>query len=260
MTEANLTEQPADRQAVLWREDGGRVTPILNAGEVGFLAGPHRSGRREIALDLAAAAAMAETGAGSACGLSAMGLSEAGDRCAIAKRPRPLWVRETRAGLFEAIGLHPDGPEAQQLPARQGDYWRGAFEAPPPLNPSLVVINPLADAFAGRPFDVAGMASLMASLGAEGSAGGFAVLLVAEDGKTARAAPKPTRNAVSGSSIWFDMASAVLHLKAPAPKVRTLQALKIEGEPTWPLVARRGAGGMRRFVPRQPKREGLQCD
>jgi len=236
---------------VVWREPpSSPPCPVLHVGDVAILSGAPGIGRRWLALELAGAAAVAESGPGQACGLTvragrsmvvdfgaspdwligwfdAMGLSEAAQRIGVWSDPAPI---------FNSYSAGPDGE------------WQPIFQKIREFQPSLVIINGLADAIAElSAWDGLTPWGVLNVMHGEARSGEFAILIVADDSKAARSPSTghPGAAAVAGNRGWFDAAQTVLHMRGDG-KRRTVECVKADfGSAGWrlDLVERSGTAG-----------------
>ena len=200
----------AQPDLVVWRKSGAGRDPVLMAGEVGVLSGAPGIGRRSVALALAAAGALAESSPGRACGLAVRpGLAQLLD---FGKSEQWLvdWLDATGyGGADNHIAVWPKAMTMFRTEPATG--WHAGWETIRAFEPSLVVINPLA---AVEPSTIPGTGrwvgnaiwGFVFALKVEADRGGFAVLLVADDGLRARHATDPQNDlgaaTVAGPAAW----------------------------------------------------------
>ena len=248
---------------VIWRKTPSNpVVPVLCVGEVAILSGAPGIGRREVSLALAAAGAGAQSGPRQACGLTvrpgpamlidygasaewlmqwfdATGHGKAAQRVGIWANPVPIFESCPRAGCDTT------GPALD---------WKPIFADIQKFEPSLLVVNGIGAAISDfDPWDRVTILAGLNVLWTQARLGDYGTLIVAEDGKAARAgwdlARGPGADVVAGNRAWFDWPQAIVHMRQQGNR-RTMACVTSSSGPAgWKinLIERAGVGGFSRF-------------
>ena len=217
---------------VLWRDPPGSKhdyrDPLLPVGEVAILSGPGGVGKSTVVTAIAAAAGAPVEGEdfGRACGLrvkagrvAILSYEDSGPFMA----RRMGWFGDPKRGRWDHARIACDGaaplwtadPDDRRT-AGPGPWWGEWWAAVREWRPALVAVDPSSVAFAGaNPNDGAAVRAFLLAVSNEAKRGGFGVLLVSHDTKSARAAALegdgPGAQAIAGSAQWSDGARGVLH-------------------------------------------------
>ena len=241
---------------VVWRDPGPDADPlapadtIVSVGEPGVISGPGGLGKSTITRQLALAASAAheskpEEPYGSAVGLRMragpvllVGYEEGMARVAAklvevrnAPRCEPLTrgieVLSEPEPLFVGTGQHGTGG------VEASAQWELLWEAAERLRPSLIVIDPAAEALVNVAASEPGpVRTFFRALARESEVIGCGVLIIAHDTKAARASARlgedPGPGAVAGSGAWYDRARGALYLTKHAEheQIRILRCIK----------------------------------
>ena len=110
--------------------------------------------------------------------------------------------------------LQPVGASENSMPCRS-KQWREVWDIVREDNPSLVIIDPIAEAYRSAGYSVSGVRSFIAALRKEAQEGKFGILLLAHSTKAARSkeADPFDPGQVAGSASWTDAVRGVLSLR-----------------------------------------------
>ena len=111
--------------------------------------------------------------------------------------------------------LQPVGAGGNSMPVSRSKQWREVWNIVRQGNPSLVIIDPIAEAYRSAGYSVSGVRSFIAALRKEAQEGGFGILLLAHSTKAARSQDADPFDAgqVAGSAGWTDAVRGVLSLR-----------------------------------------------
>ena len=110
--------------------------------------------------------------------------------------------------------LQPVGASENSTPCRS-KQWREVWDTVQQDSPSLVIIDPIAEAYRCAGYSVSGVRAFIAALRKEAQEGGFGILLLAHSTKAARSkdADPFDPGQVAGSAGWTDAVRGVLSLR-----------------------------------------------
>ena len=110
--------------------------------------------------------------------------------------------------------LQPVGASENSMPCRSRQ-WREVWDTVRQDSPSLVIIDPIAEAYRSAGYSVSGVRSFIAALRKEAQEGKFGILLLAHSTKAARSkeADPFDPGQVAGSASWTDAVRGVLSLR-----------------------------------------------
>ena len=241
---------------VVWRDPGPDADPlapadtIVSVGEPGVISGPGGLGKSTITRQLALVASVAHESEskepyGSAVGLRIragpvllVGYEEGMARVAAklvqvrnAPRSEPLTkgieALPDPEPLFLGTGEHGKGG------VEASAQWELLWETAERLRPSLIVIDPAAEALVNVAASEPGpVRTFLRALARESETIGCGVLIVAHDTKAARASARlgedPGPGAIAGSGAWYDRARGALYLtkQEEDEDIRILRCIK----------------------------------
>ena len=272
---------PDPAVAVIWRaprpDSDEWPCPVVSIGTAGVLCGTREIGKRQLALQLALAAADAHTRADADYAVSAGLHVRAGPVIMIDYGTEPQHQREEAAKLLQPeqrgaqhIYIVPE-PKPLYLADTTNEKTAGTlttewaatlWEQAAQIQPTLIIINPAPKAIGGtRPTDTT-VRNFMDALTTRARAIGAGALLITLDTATTRTRKAKLKNktlgrdAVAGPHAWYDRAGAVLHLAGDRNSTRrTVQSIKADQATTrWKieLTAREPNGRFEAKTPRPP--------